>query len=247
MSRKLRTLVLCLGLVSNCIFFSQLRAETLVSSPLQSEDIIIETYEITHDSDEFSFLHKQNLKRDDQVQPDLPFDEVPTDGLTGLDKVINTFSDLIKKVLAPDTPLMKGSVIAEARPHGVTPDALQNSQYTGKTFRKLFKSLLGFKLIEVEYKISYAYAADHNGHGQYIPYVLFTPLKVVIDPLWHLEVDSLSLSPRNCGTLDSPIAALEFNLAFKAKGITGTIMATDTFSLNAKTGELAAEWRDFQP
>lgn len=247
MISTLRTIVLCLGLFSNSAFSNQKIVEaTQVKSP-ESQQIIIETYEISEDFDTSTTPSIDSLGMESVRRSNSSFDEVPSVGLSDLDSIINTFSDLLKKVLAPDTPLMKGSIIAEARPHGVGPDSLQNSQYTGKTFRKLFKSLLGFKLIEVEYKISYAYGADHNGKGRYVPYVLFTPLKVVIDPLWHLEVDSLSLSPRNCGTLDSPIAGLEFNLAFKAKGITGTIMATDTFSLNAKTGELAAEWRDFQP
>jgi membrane-associated HD superfamily phosphohydrolase len=170
-----------------------------------------------------------------------------TDKIDTIVRIVNAFADLAKRVVAPDTPLMKGNIIAEARPAGLEPMALQNSKYSGKSYKKLFKSLLGFKLVEVEYKIAYSYGADNNGKGQYIPHVLFTPMKIVLDPLWHLEADSLSLAPRNCGTIEDPIAALEFNLAFKAKGLTGTIMATDTFSLNAQTGELVADGRDFQP
>jgi hypothetical protein len=169
------------------------------------------------------------------------------DKIDAVNKIINAFADIMKKVVAPDTPLMKGNVIAEARPANLEPMALQNSKYAGKSYRKIFKSLLGFTLVEVEYKITYSYGADNSGKGQYIPYVLFTPMKIVLDPLWHLEADSLSLAPRNCGTLENPIAALEFNLGFKAKGISGTVMATDTFSLNAQTGELVADGRNFQP
>jgi hypothetical protein len=174
-------------------------------------------------------------------------EDASSGGNLSLGELVNSFADLLKRVLAPDTPLLKGSIIAEARPEGFSPMQLQNSQYGGRAFKKTFKSLLGFKLVEVEYKISYAYGADANGKGAFVPYVLFTPLKVVLDPLWHLQVDSLSLTPRNCGTVENPIAALEFNVAFKAKGITGTLMATDTFSLNAQSGELSADWRDFQP
>lgn len=163
-----------------------------------------------------------------------------------LGELVNGFADLLKKVLAPDTPLMKGSVIAEARPAGFESMQLQNSKLSGRAFKKTFKSLLGFKLVEIEYKIIYAYGANANGVGSFIPHILFTPLKVVLDPMWHLQVDSLSLTPRNCGTVEDPIAALEFNVAFKAKGITGTLMATDSYSLNAQTGELSADWRDFQ-
>jgi hypothetical protein len=169
------------------------------------------------------------------------------DKIDSVTRIINAFADIMKKVIAPDTPLMKGNVIAEARPAGLEPMALQNSKYSGKSYQKKFKSLLGFTLVEVEYKITYAFGADNSGKGQYIPYVLFTPMKIVLDPLWHLEADALSLAPRNCGTLENPIAALEFNVGFKAKGISGTVMATDTFSLNAQTGELISDGRNFQP
>jgi hypothetical protein len=169
------------------------------------------------------------------------------DKIDSVTRIINAFADIMKKVVAPDTPLMKGNVIAEARPAGLEPMALQNSKYSGKSYQKKFKSLLGFTLVEVEYKITYAFGADNSGKGQYIPYVLFTPMKIVLDPLWHLEADALSLAPRNCGTLENPIAALEFNVGFKAKGISGTVMATDTFSLNAQTGELISDGRNFQP
>lgn len=219
-------------------------AEPLPNSTNLSESIIIETVEIPLIEDSEESLKAEFLnavRREDRLENGT--------GGTGLSfgELVNSFANLLQKVLAPDTPLLKGTVIAEARPDGFTPMQLQNSRFSGKGFKKSFKSLLGFKLVEVEYKISYSYGADANGVGAYIPYVLFTPLKVVLDPMWHLQVDSLSLTPRNYGTLDNPIAALEFNVAFKAKGITGTLMATDTFSLNAQSGELTADWRDLQP
>jgi hypothetical protein len=230
-------------------------------STVQHGEVIVETIEITTDSQisaaeaeadiRASLSHLDNT----EIQGKLTNSTVGGRGLenTSADKIdtivriVNAFADLAQRVVAPDTPLMKGNIIAEARPAGLEPMALQNSKYSGKSYKKLFKSLLGFKLVEVEYKIAYSYGADNNGKGQYIPHVLFTPMKIVLDPLWHLEADSLSLAPRNCGTIEDPIAALEFNLAFKAKGLTGTIMATDTFSLNAQTGELVADGRDFQP
>lgn len=241
---------------------SEQKPESRLLSSIRQDNFIVETFEISlsdstpsesQRAEIFSALEAQQsqfqLKHtplDSQLAKDNLEDGIG-DRIDTLNRIINAFADIMKKVVAPDTPLMKGNVIAEARPEGLNPMNLQNSKYSGKSYRKIFKSLLGFTLVETEYKVSYAYGADNNGKGQYIPYVLFTPMKIVLDRLWHLEADSLSLTPRNCGTLENPIAALEFNLAFKAKGLTGTIMATDTFSLNAQTGELVADGRDFQP
>jgi hypothetical protein len=220
-------------------------ADDFDKTELFHEQIIVETTEIPYQESEETESPFDTLTH--AYSPNETVENATSGGALPLGELVNGFADLLKRVLAPDTPLLKGSVIAEARPEGYSPMQLQNSRYLGKAFKKTFKSLLGFKLVEVEYKISYAYGADASGRGAFIPYVLFTPLKVVLDPLWHLQVDSLSLAPRNYGTVENPIAALEFNVAFKAKGITGTLMATDTFSLNAETGELLADWRDFQP
>jgi len=238
-----------LSLIFSAILMSSQSFSASAASLNISEEALelvsVETVEIPYEDSPhldqpFDFLSEITAPND-------IFEDAPSGGSLSLGELVNGFADLLKKVLAPDTPLLKGSVIAEARPEGFTPMQLQNSRFGGRAFKKTFKSLLGFKLVEVEYKVSYAYGADANGKGFFIPYVLFTPLKVVLDPLWHLEVDSLSLAPRNYGTLENPIAALEFNVAFKAKGITGTLMATDTYSLNAQTGDLTADWRDFQP
>jgi hypothetical protein len=221
------------------------KADSLNLDERPQESVLVETIEIPYEEASLS-EGPFDWAWEHEKQTDI-LEDAPLGGTLPLGELINGFADLLKKVLAPDTPLLKGSVIAEARPEGFTSMQLQNSRSGGRAFKKTFKSLLGFKLVEVEYKISYAYGADANGKGAFIPYVLFTPLKVVLDPFWHLQVDSLSLTPRNCGTVDNPIAALEFNVAFKAKGVTGTLMATDTYSLNAQNGELMAEWRDFQP
>lgn len=236
-------------------------AQSHVVSRVQQGDFIVETIEIPMtESTPSANLQKdiqdaigQQISRtarmsstDSRIGTGVLEDAVG-DKIDTVNRIINAFTDIMKKIVAPDTPLMKGNVIAEARPAGLEPMALQNSKYSGKAYRKNFKSLLGFTLVEVEYKITYAYGADNSGKGQYIPYVLFTPMKIALDPLWHLEAEALSLAPRNCGTLENPVAALEFNLAFKAKGLTGTVMAADTFSLNGQTGELLADGRDFQP
>jgi|1048.fasta_scaffold05486_3 hypothetical protein len=239
------------------------QSETRLLSRIQTNDFIVETFQVSTDdqapsADELKAINatiaaqQEAANEATKVAPGLPdrrgvLEDATGDRIDTVTRIINAFADIMKKVVAPDTPLMKGNVIAEARPEGLQPIDLQNSKYAGKTFKKRFKSLMGFTLVETEYKITYAYAADNNGKGQYIPYVLFTPMKIVLDPLWHLEADSLSLAPRNSGTLGNPIAALEFNLAFKAKGLTGTVMAADTFSLNAQTGELVFDGRDFQP
>lgn len=235
--------------------------QSRVLSRIQQGDVVIETIEVSSTDETPTPAQLAEIQRalatqnnklktsgltNSTVHPSVLEDTIG-DRIDTINKIINAFADIMKKVVAPDTPLMKGTVIAEARPVGLEPMALQNSKYAGKTFKKRFKSLLGFTLVETEYKVTYAYGADNNGKGQYIPYVLFTPMKIVLDRLWHLEADSLSLAPRNCGTIQDPIAAIEFNLSFKAKGLTGTIMATDTFSLNANTGELIADGRDFQP
>jgi hypothetical protein len=239
---------------------TQKNSESRTLSIVRHGDIIVETietplHEMPPSGDiqaEIKTSLSQQAQRSGELDstssksPDRVLEDTVGDKIDTLNKIINAFADIMKRVLAPDTPLMKGNVIAEARPAQLEPMALQNSKYAGKSYHKIFKSLFGFTLVEVEYKITYAYGADNNGKGQYIPYVLFTPMKVVLDPLWNLEADALSLAPRNCGTLENPIAALEFNLGFKAKGISGTVMATDTFSLNAQTGELIADGRNFQ-
>lgn len=238
-------------------------AETRLLSRLETADFIVETFEISQQNLQPSGEELESIKASISAQQESlntqpkvenggiiersVLEDGIGDRIDTVTRIVNAFADIMKKVVAPDTPLMKGNVIAEARPEGLQPIDLQNSKYAGKTFKKRVKSLMGFTLVETEYKITYAYAADNNGKGQYIPYVLFTPMKIVLDPLWHLEADSLSLAPRNSGTLENPIAALEFNLAFKAKGLTGTVMAADTFSLNAQTGELVFDGRDFQP
>lgn len=257
--RTVSVAVLSLALMTSCGMANTTTSRTV--STVQRGDIIVETIEITMDP-QISAAEAEADIRAALSQRSSPtkhgeltnstvggraLEDTSADKIDTIVRIVNAFADLAKRVIAPDTPLMKGNIIAEARPAGLEPMALQNSKYSGKSYKKLFKSLLGFKLVEVEYKVSYSYAADNNGKGQYIPHVLFTPMKIVLDPLWHLEADSLSLAPRNCGTIEDPIAALEFNLAFKAKGLTGTIMATDTFSLNAQTGELVADGRDFQP
>ena len=247
MRRPLLSFLICALCAVLAINESIAMASALEENEADQIQYTVETLELPFEDEPQQHAETLNWIKNSPSRGTGIFEDGISDKVDTISKIVNAFADIMKKVIAPETPLMKGNVIAEARPEGVAAISLQNSKISGKTFRKLFKSLLGFKLVEVEYKVSYSYAADYNSKGQYVPYVLFTPLKIVLDPMWHLEVDSLSLAPRNCGTLEDPIAGLEFNLAFKAKGITGTIMATDSFSLNAKTGELTADWRDFQP
>ncbi|NBW83178.1 hypothetical protein EBR21_15620, partial [bacterium] len=147
--------------------------ETRLLSRIQTSDFIVETFQISTDdqapsADELKQINATIAAQQEaaneaaKVAPGLPdrrgvLEDATGDRIDTVTRIINAFADIMKKVVAPDTPLMKGNVIAEARPEGLQPIDLQNSKYAGKTFKKRFKSLMGFTLVETEYKITYAY------------------------------------------------------------------------------------------
>lgn len=110
------------------------KADSLNLDERPQESFLVETIEIPYEE---ASLSEGPFDRawEHEKQTDI-LEDAPSGGTLPLGELINGFADLLKKVLAPDTPLLKGSVIAEARPEGFTSMQLQNSRSGGRAFKK---------------------------------------------------------------------------------------------------------------
>lgn len=179
--------------------------------------------------------------------------DVPWDGNSDVTEAVNehasgvmsnTLAGLVQKVLPSSGTDLAPTILGHALPDRARVFDMTGCREKTKGYEKKLTSLLGADLIRLEYRVSYLYGCQHQGKGQYLGNVRFTPIHVKTDPLWSLTASAVSQVPVNAGSTAAPVAKLGFAITFSAGGV-GSRLTTDEFTVEAKSGELTAEIRQF--
>ena len=143
--------------------------------------------------------------------------------LVTIDSIINIASK-IWGIIANNAPVVNiDTKYAVAYPQGIT-SAAQMAQWSKpKSYVYGFysKNLYGMKVIDVEYKVTYAYGGIYKGGGKYLTAVTVVPTQVNV--AWGYRFSMNAAVPdstvTNVGTHTDPIAAMQLKLSWKISTI----------------------------
>ena len=143
--------------------------------------------------------------------------------LVTIDSIINIASK-IWGIISNNAPVVNiDTKYAVAYPQGIT-SAAQMSQWSKpKSYVYGFysKNLYGMKVIDVEYKVTYAYGGTYKGGGKYLTAVTVVPTQVNV--AWGYRFSMNGAVPdstvTNVGTHTNPIAAMQLKLSWKISTI----------------------------
>ena len=131
--------------------------------------------------------------------------------------------------------------LAEAMPRGaVNAFDITDVRTVEGFYTKRLKSLLGLDLVRVDYALTANVGGRYQGKGAYVSSLSFVPLQVALDPLWSVEVKSVSTTPINRGTADAPISAVSAALTFRAKSVFYEAIAGDRITVSGNSQALEA-------
>jgi hypothetical protein len=138
-----------------------------------------------------------------------------------LDTIVNIGKALWEIIQAGKATVDLKTDFANALPEGLkTASALHNWQDPiFKSFRFKFNNVLGLRVVQFNYKVSYTPGGRYNGKGHYLANVTVLPSKIKVKWGYKLFADVIVPKVTNVGSNEDPIAGMQLLLHWKILSI----------------------------
>lgn len=100
-----------------------------------------------------------------------------------------------------------------------------------KVYRIKIDNMYGLNVVDVRIKVSAMWGGNAGGRGAYLANVVTVPSNVYVAWGWTLDLWSENRDPVNAGSVESPVAALGFDIRYRAKTMLNDLQGTQDYYL----------------